>query len=138
MARALGASVYSMRAREIGFGPLTLTEAGRQSALKGLAETSVLHWHGDQFDIPDGARCLAQTALCPHQAFSWGDHALALQFHLEADAHRIEQWLTGHAVELSQAGVDPWALRSAARLLGDPLQKAARHVLDDWLHRVSV
>jgi GMP synthase (glutamine-hydrolysing) len=96
MARVLGAAVAPMGHKEIGFSPLALTAAGRSSPLARLTEdTSVLHWHGDQFAIPNGLESLATTPLCPHQAFAAGDYALGLQFHLEADSRRIEQWLGG-------------------------------------------
>lgn len=45
----------------------------------------MLHWHGDGFEIPDGAMRLAGTSTCVNQAFGVGHHVLALQCHLEAD-----------------------------------------------------
>lgn len=134
MARVLGAQVAPMGRKEIGFSPLELTEAGRDSALGALPkDTAVLHWHGDQFAIPKSCESLARTKICPHQAFAVGKEALALQFHLEADADRLEPWLIGHACELSQAGVDPRTLREQARLHGRSLKHAARLVFDRWL-----
>src|ERR1700744_18182 len=62
MARALGARVYPGRGKEIGWKPLTLTAAGRES-LAPLDGLPVLHWHGDTFDLPDGAANLASTDL---------------------------------------------------------------------------
>ncbi len=119
MARVLGAAVVPMKRKEIGFSPITLTVAGRVSSLAALsADTSVLLWHGDQFAIPNGTDNLASTPLCPHQAFVLGGYALGLQFHLEADAERIESWLLGHAAELAQAGIDPRMLRAQAKAHG--------------------
>lgn len=139
MARALGAAVTPMGHKEIGFSPVTLTPAGLTSPLAvGLAEdTDVLHWHGDQFAIPNGLESLASTSLCPHQAFAAGDNALGLQFHLEANTQRIEQWLTGHAVELAQAGIDPSKLRAQAQVHGAQLKKAAEVVFGTWLDQVE-
>jgi GMP synthase (glutamine-hydrolysing) len=137
MARALGATVAPMGHKEIGFSPLTLTAAGKASPLAVLAaDQPVLHWHGDQFAIPDGLDSLAATPLCPHQAFAVGEYALGLQFHLEADTRRIEQWLVGHAGELAQAGVDPVALRAEARACGPRLEAASRAVFAAWLDRI--
>ncbi|HAJ13119.1 MAG TPA: glutamine amidotransferase, partial [Comamonadaceae bacterium] len=138
MARALGAGVAPMGHKEIGFGPLALTPAGQQSVLAPLgAGVPVLHWHGDQFEIPVGANRLAGTALCPHQAFAVGSHALALQFHLEADLARIEQWLVGHAGELATAGIAPQLLRAGAQAHGMALAQAARAVFSAWLDGID-
>jgi len=138
MARVLGAAVAPMGHKEIGFSPLTLTVAGRASLLARLpADTAVLHWHGDQFAIPSGTDSLASTPLCPHQAFALGDYALGLQFHLEADLERIEQWLVGHAAELTQAGVDPNTLRAQAQADSARLKMAAEAVFDAWLDQIE-
>ncbi|KQP21251.1 glutamine amidotransferase [Pseudorhodoferax sp. Leaf265] len=138
MARALGAAVAPMAHghKEIGFAPLQLTEAGRTSPLAALQGQSVLHWHGDQFALPTGLPSLAATGPCPHQAFMPHPAALALQFHLEADPRRIEQWLVGHATELSQAGVDIPALRGDAARHGAGLAAALERVVGAWLERL--
>lgn len=134
MARVLGASVAPMKSKEIGFSAIQLTPAGRTSALAALPEnTAVLHWHGDQFSIPKGAESLAGTNICPNQAFAIGNHALGLQFHLEADTDKIEHWLLGHATELSQAGVDPRVIREQAKAHGAKLKIAAEAVFNRWL-----
>jgi len=133
IARALGADVASMGVKEIGFSTLGLTEAGRASPLVALGATPVLHWHGDQFEIPAGAERLAFTDTCPNQAFSAGPAVLALQFHLEADPARIERWLVGHASELAQAALDPRDLRRQALACGPELAKAAPAVIGAWL-----
>lgn len=137
IARALGARVYPMGVKEIGFGPLTLTDEGQASVLASLQATPVLHWHGDQFDIPAGAVRLAATAVGANQAFALGDAVLGLQFHLEADTRQLERWLVGHASELAQAGIDPRTLRDAAREVGQPLAVASTAVFRAWLERVD-
>lgn len=63
--------------------------------------TSVLHWHGDTFDLPDGAVLLASSDQYLHQAFSWEKHVLALQFHIETTWCGLERWLIGHAGEIA-------------------------------------
>ncbi|APD11304.1 glutamine amidotransferase [Pandoraea vervacti] len=133
MARALGAKVYPLGVKEIGYAPLMLTDAGQTSPLAALGDAAVLHWHGDQFDIPPGAAHLARTAVGAHQAFALGTHALGLQFHLEADAARIESWLVGHACELSAAKIDPATLREDARRHHARLSEVAPAVIGRWL-----
>ena len=133
IARALGAGVASMGLKEIGFAPLTLTAQGRASPLAALEQAPVLHWHGDRFEIPEGAMLLAGTTLCANQAFSVAEHVLALQCHLEAQPQQIEQWLVGHACELAQAGIDPCVLRRQAEAVASRLPLAARAVFGTWL-----
>lgn len=133
VATALGAHVSRMGHKEIGFAPLSLTEAGRDSPLAPLAGRPVLHWHGDQFDLPQGATLLASSELCPHQAFTLGSNVLALQFHAETDCHTLESWLVGHANELAQAGFDVGAIRADAARYGAALTEAGREMLALWL-----
>jgi GMP synthase (glutamine-hydrolysing) len=133
IAHVLGAVVKPMGVKEIGFSPLTLTEAGKASPLARLGTVPVLHWHGDQFEIPPGAARLASTEICANQGFAFGPGVLALQFHVEADPAEIERWLVGHACELSAAGVDLTALRRQSREVGAVLADAARQVIVEWI-----
>lgn len=133
VARALGASVTPMGAKEIGFAPLSLTDAGLASPLRALVGIPVLHWHGESFTLPDGALRLAATPACAQQAFAIGHHLLALQCHPEVDATRIDTWLIGHADELQRAGIDPRALREQAHRYAAPLAAAARDLFAAWL-----
>ena len=137
MAAALEAGVSPTGRTEIGFGELELTPEGEASVLAGLAGIPVLHWHGDEFAIPEGADRLAGTPGFPNQAFSLGTNALALQFHVEADPVHIERWLIGHAGELAQAGIDPRALREDAAMHGERLAAAAEEVIGRWLSLLS-
>lgn len=137
IARTLGAPVYALGNKEIGFGPLTLSNDGRTSVLASLGDTPVLHWHGDQFDIPPGAVRLAGTVIGENQAFTQGQGVLGLQFHLEADTRLIERWLVGHASELAQAAIDPRTLRAQAREHEAKLSAAARSVFTAWLDGIE-
>ncbi|HEU4649826.1 MAG TPA: glutamine amidotransferase, partial [Croceibacterium sp.] len=137
IARALGQRVAPMAAKEIGFSALSLTDAGADSPLRHLGSWPVLHWHGDQFDLPPAATLLAATDQCPHQAYAIGANVLGLQCHLEADAEEIEDWLVGHSAELVAAGMDPRAIRRDAAQFGPRLAERADRVLRDWLERLD-
>ena len=137
MAQALGAKVSSTGRAEIGYSPLTLTDQGRASVLASLESIPVLHWHGDEFDIPPGASRLAQTPGFPNQAFSIGARILGLQFHLEADHTQIERWLIGHARELSTHQIDPGTIRRDAGQFGQNLARVARTIFAAWLDQIS-
>lgn len=93
MARALGARVTASPAPEIGWQPLeVLDDPLAQEWLGPPAQHHVMHWHYEAFDLPVGARWLARSAGCPHQAFAIGPH-LAMQFHIEIDAAKLQRWL---------------------------------------------
>lgn len=134
MARALGAKVYPGGRKEIGWAPLRLTEAGRASCLRHFDGAHVLHWHGDTFDLPEGAALLASTDLYPHQAFAWGRRALALQFHVEVTAPGLEHWYIGHTREIAATpGLSVAALRRDSAKYAPGLERQGRKVLEAWL-----
>lgn len=138
IAATLGAKVAPTGVKEIGFSELTLTDAGRVGPLRHLEGVSVLHWHGDAFQIPEGAENLASTALCATQGFALGRNVLGLQFHPEVDACAgIESWLVGHAAELASAGIDPRSLREDAVRFGPALREASRRMLTEWLQGLT-
>lgn len=137
LARALGARVYPAREKEIGFAPVTLTAEGRASCLAGFDGAPVLHWHGDTFDLPDGAVRLASTAVCENQAFAHGRNIIGFQFHPEAGSDGFERWLIGHAHELAAAGKDVGQLRAEYRRLAPDLKRRAVTCLETWLGRIG-
>ena len=104
MAKALGAKVYTGPQKEIGWYYIDLTEEGiKDPLMKSLSfhpqvrdflkKFNVFHWHGETFDIPDGAVSLASSALYPNQAFRHGYKAYAFQFHIEVRKEMILEWL---------------------------------------------
>ncbi len=135
IARAAGARVYPGKQKEIGFSPLTLTPAGEASCLAALAAAggNVLHWHGDTFDLPEGAERLASTPITENQAFGLGPNILALQFHMEAEPERLERWLIGHTGEIAQAGLDVRALRADIGRHGAAVTQAGAQAFNRWL-----
>lgn len=133
MARALGARVYPANEKEIGFFPVDLTAEGSSSCLASIRDATVLHWHGDTFDLPRGAVRLASTRICENQAFSYGRNAIGFQFHPELGAKGFERWLIGHALELATAGIDVDKLRSQHESARFDLEKRARACLRSYL-----
>ena len=93
IAKALGAKVYPNRRKEIGWAPVTFTGAAQEDPLfHGHGSEVIFHWHGETFDLPEGAELLASSAGCRHQAFRFGDRVYGLQFHLEVTPEMIAQW----------------------------------------------
>jgi GMP synthase (glutamine-hydrolysing) len=141
IARALGAKVYRGSQKEIGWRPITLTDAGRESCLTSLEDMGghVLHWHGDTFDLPEGATLLASAKIAQNQAFSWGLTTLGLQFHLEILPEEIERWLIGHACEIASAkGVNVPQLRADTQQWGFSLAEASAKCLLTWLDEMGL
>lgn len=138
IARALGARVYPSGIKEIGFAPLTLSTAAAASPLRHLEGIPVLHWHGDTYDLPPRAECLASTPAIVQQAFARGRNVLGLQFHPEAETGAaFECWLVGHACELAAAGLSVSDLRADARRFGPSLKAAGAAMLAEWLERID-
>jgi GMP synthase (glutamine-hydrolysing) len=138
IAAALDAPVFAGEAgKEIGWKPLRAgADAGELPWFDDFINSGapVMHWHGDTFELPRGARHLASSALYPNQAFSWGSHCLALQFHAEFDAGKLERWLIGHHHELSLTNATSRAqLRRETARFAAAAQTAARRFWHGWL-----
>ncbi len=133
IATALGARVYPGGIKEIGWGLLHLTDQGRASCLRVLEGVPVLHWHGDTFDLPEGAERLASNENYPNQAFALGNTILGIQCHAEVDPARIEQWLIGHCGELNQMGIEPHDLRQRTQAVSQQILPASEALLRNWL-----
>lgn len=118
IAKALGAGVRQNEEKEIGWYRLAITDAAKEdSAFSHFDDDDhVFQWHGDTFDVPDGAVHLATTATCHNQAFRYGDNVYGLQFHLECDEPMIERWLRvpDHVDEIASTGgkIDPHVIRA--------------------------
>ena len=82
IAAAMGARVYPNVPKEIGWFDIHAIPANG-STFEFPAQTPVLHWHGETFDLPAGAVHLARSAACENQAFQLGRNVIGLQFHLE-------------------------------------------------------
>jgi GMP synthase (glutamine-hydrolysing) len=134
IAAAMGGEVARGPLREVGFAPVTLTGAGQDSALAGLAGVPLLHWHGDGFSVPDGAVLLARTEHFP-QAFAVGRTVLALQCHPEMGGadDGIEAWLEADAAYIVKAGTSAEAIREDRARFGPAAAEAGRQALKGWL-----
>lgn len=140
IARALGARVYKGRqGKEIGFHPVSVNEAGMRTPLKYLdaSETTVAHWHGDTFDLPEGATLLASSNRYAHQAFSYGNNTLAIQFHPEVTEVKLERWYARLPADIAEVGTSVPELRAAAHRHGAQLQQNAALFFTEWVGQVA-
>lgn len=88
IASAHGARVFRNTDKEIGWFDIQAADAGGEG-FRFPETTTVLHWHGETFDLPAGARLLASSPACRHQAFQLGGRTIGLQFHLEMTASSL-------------------------------------------------
>jgi len=85
IARATGKAVIRSPFKEIGWFPVRklFTNHTLFPNLKEQ-EVTVMQWHGDMFEIPEGSEYLFASEACPNQAFSLNENrVVGLQFHLE-------------------------------------------------------
>ncbi|MDX8377368.1 MAG: gamma-glutamyl-gamma-aminobutyrate hydrolase family protein [Mariprofundales bacterium] len=136
LAKAAGAKVYAGN-QELGWLPIIPSANVRKDVLfsnlvaGGLA---VFHWHGETFSLPDEACLLASSAVVAHQAFRLGRRQYGLQFHVEVDAHIINQWiLVGDAERnaLGQRGIN-YIKNDTPQYIKD-VHRFARQMMDSWL-----
>jgi GMP synthase-like glutamine amidotransferase len=83
IASALGARVYPNAVKEIGWFPVHGVPGSDDGGFVFPPSVEVFHWHGETFDLPDGALRLASSPACINQAFRVGRATIGLQFHLE-------------------------------------------------------
>ncbi len=95
--------------QEIGWGDVDLSGAASEDPLLGglPGRLTVLHWHGDTFELPAGATHLASSPRYPNQAFRAGERAWGFQFHVEVDGDAVRSFLEDFGDEARSAGVDP-------------------------------
>lgn len=92
IAEVLGSSVRQNLEQEIGWFPVYKTKGSKSMISRILPDEFIaFHWHGDTFDIPDGAVQLALSEACINQAFEYSDRIFALQFHIESTETSIEE-----------------------------------------------
>jgi GMP synthase-like glutamine amidotransferase len=128
LAHALGADVVPNAEREVGFWPIRRVD----EVLPLPAEVPACHWHGETFELPVGARLLAESEACQNQAFVTEDGlGLGLQCHLEATPDWVDACCTHDAGYLVPGR---W-MQDAARLRAEqnaygPMHAALFDLLD--------
>ena len=99
IAKALGARVYPGSAKEIGWFPVERT--GAHPLFDGLPDSfTPLHWHGETFDLPHGAKLLAKSKITVNQAFAVGQRVLGVQFHMEPTEDSVRMLVKAAAREI--------------------------------------
>jgi len=112
IAKTFGAEVYSGPKKEIGFYN-DLKISSDSTFFSGFQNPfTVFHWHGDTFDLPQGALRLASSEHYLNQAFQYKS-AIGLQFHLEVNEEMVNLWLDNTKEKLQKISyINPQEIRS--------------------------
>ncbi len=117
IADVMGAPVAKNPHREIGWFPVRTVElTPAPSLFRSFPKVfDVLHWHGETFGIPAGARRIHGSDACENQSFEFDGRIVGLQYHLEM--RRVDaEALAANCGEETAAG-GPF-VQSASSILG--------------------
>ncbi|MDZ4733728.1 MAG: type 1 glutamine amidotransferase [Nitrospirota bacterium] len=135
MAKALGATVRSGKALEIGMTPVRLTAEAKQDPVFSMLPESfeVFEWHGEVFDLPKDSVPLAGSDIAPLQAFRYGARAYGLLFHLEMEENGIESLCRECAPDLTKARLSAQQVTTTALPHLPQLHRIADRLIDHLL-----
>jgi len=135
IADVLGARVYRGEHKEIGWFDVQTSQGLQESVWKDVFPISftAFHWHGDTFNLPQGALSIGQSDACKQQGFIFDQRVVALQFHLETTPESAKALINNCKDELDGSTY----VQSAAEILGNaqrfvPLNHLMHDVLKKW------
>ena len=138
LAASLGARVYAGDDPEVGVLPVELTDEGRRDPVFSALPPAVpaLQWHGDTFDLPEGAVRLAGSDAYPNQAFRF-EKAYGVQFHLEVSREMAREWMDvpAYATSLERTIGSEMLLRAVDEN-ADEMLAYGRTLFERWLDHV--
>jgi GMP synthase (glutamine-hydrolysing) len=138
LAAALGAKVYKGPRKEIGWHRVYLDKAAADDPLfKDVPEQyEGFHWHGDIFDLPEGAVKLAHTDLTALQAFRYRN-ATGILFHMEVTEASIAGMIEAFPDEFAEGGASVEAVAEQGSRLLTPLRAIGEEVFRRWAAMVE-
>lgn len=134
LAAALGAKVTAGPRKEIGWYPVQVSEEAKHDPLWITVprEFTAFHWHGDIFNLPDGAVRLASSALTETQAYRYGSNAYGFLFHLEVTPSLIDGMVSNFEQELREASGTPEGIAAGAEKHLASLQPIGEQIFTRW------
>ena len=142
LAASLGARVFPGAAPEVGVLPVSLAPAAAADPVFRAAPATfgALQWHGDTYELPDGAVRLAGSELYEQQAFVFA-RAYGLQFHIEVDGALLARWgaVPAYAGSLTAVGGEDPLGELLAQLEGAQERSIAlaRVLFGRWLELIA-
>ncbi|MFM8266866.1 MAG: type 1 glutamine amidotransferase [Ilumatobacteraceae bacterium] len=104
---------------EFGYYPLRVAPAGAAVIPDGLV---VCQSHFHQFEVPAGAELLASSDAFTNQAFRYGEHVWAFQFHPEITVTGFRRWQDIHWAPYHRPGAQRRDEQDALMVRHDPIQ----------------
>lgn len=140
ISKALGGVIRANPVKEIGWHAVRKCDNDMTEVwLNGVPdETTLFHWHGETFTIPEGAETVLENDNCAHQAFAIGN-TLALQCHIEMTAPMVSEWAMLYADELNDSAPTVQSAEQMTTGLQDRVtaaQLVADIVYQRWLEPV--
>jgi len=130
IASALGAKVYPGEHQEIGWFPVNKTDAVASWCPDNLIPLS---WHGDRFDLPEGATGFAKSEITPYQGFCLTDKIWALQFHLEATEQSVTDFYN-----VTETFPEGDFVQSYQQMLDDNQVEASQKIMHELLEVMDI
>lgn len=138
LAEILGSRVTRNKHKEIGWHNVKMAAGnGNGAFLSGLPpEFTAFQWHGDTFDLPEGATRLFESEACREQGFVYGDNVLAIQFHPETNEGCVQDLIENCRADL----VDGMYIQNEKDMLGraDFVEESAflMNSILDWFESI--
>lgn len=147
MSKALGGTVTRNPVKEIGWGTATIercagTDRWFGEAIGAGQTTTIFHWHGETFSIPDGGERLLSSPHCANQMFSLGPH-LGMQCHVEMTDEMIDTWGRGWAEETRGLDPLPASVQTPAQMRAEmperlpAMRRLAERIYSVWISGLS-
>ena len=138
LASILGANVRKNSVMEIGGYRVRLTDEGMSDPLlTGFPEEfPIFHWHGDTFDIPEGAARLVEGDDCPNQMFRAGN-VIGVQFHVEITTPIATRWTVEYAHELEKVGKSAAQVIEECRNQAETMKELSHRMMDNLLALIA-
>jgi GMP synthase-like glutamine amidotransferase len=139
LADILGGTAHRHTHPEIGGSEVFLTGDGKKDPLlAGFPDKfPVFQWHGDTFHLPEHARLLASSGVCPHQLFRLGKF-VGVQFHLELNAAAVQIWAKTYVAELTQFGKTIPQIIEEFQQIAPESQPLALRLMENYLRLCPV
>lgn len=136
IASSLGAKVYRNSQKEIGWFPVGKVDSAKSGLFASFPkELTVFHWHGETFDLPEGAELIASSEACKNQIFTINKNVIGFQCHLETTAESLTSLSDNCRAELQPAPFIQTEVQMVAheKKYAAGMQSALFEVLDNLL-----